>query len=229
MRLSLVLAFVFGITTQLPAQFRVDRLSGNCYVLTGEGDLRYVDTTAIRKLPIYTSRRLRRSDLKIVKLRRGFARPPVYGQHPNDPKLQIELRPARETLIEEYYVVSNPSLHKGHYEWEYFQESWTMVVGTVWNEKWARCNCGVADFSLQRVASVLIRQGDLPLDFVFNSEDENSRRRLVAAINTYAAAYGLTPLLEREPLVVHVPFPILEAMGLRYASSIREIQPLAER
>lgn len=229
MRLFLFIALIFACATELPAQFRVDRLSGHCYVRTGEGNQRYVDTTAVRKLAIYTSQDLRRSDLKRVTLRRGFARPAVYGQDPTDPKTQIELRAARETLMETYYVVRKPTTNKGHYEWEYFQESWTKQVGTIWNDKWERCNCAVADYSLQRVASILIREGDLPYDFEFSSQDDDSRHALVAGINSYAAAYGLTPLLEQQPLVVNVPFPILAAMGLRYAGGVGEIQPLARR
>ena len=215
LRFTLLFTFVLFLGA-LSAQFRLDAVSGNCYVRTGEGDLRPVDKTAIRKLPVYhMDGSLRRGQLRVKHIRKGFDRPAVYAQAKSGVKEMIVLRPAQESTVEDYYVVRDTEL-TDHYTWEYIQESWTEYEGATWNTEWSRCHCRVPVSSLLRVIDVLIREGDLPTDFRFDPESAESRAAFVAAINAYARGYELKPLLEKTPLEVHVPLVILADMRLAY-------------
>ncbi len=211
------------------AQFRVDALSGNCYVRTGEGSVRLVDKTKLLHLPVYKNDgSLNRRELKKRKIRQGFSRPAVYGQDPNNPKLLVETRPAQETEILELYIIIDTGKTDA-YEWEYIQESWTEYEGYVYNDAWQRCNCAVDNASLQVVADVLIQEGDLPEGFRVDEANEENRTQFIVALNDYARGYELKPVLDKAAEKIYVPFPVLETMYLSYNPKAKLIQSLARR
>jgi hypothetical protein len=211
------------------AQFRVDYYSGNCYVRTGEGSIRLMDRTRVLRLPVYLEdNSLNRKQLKRKRVRNGFSRPAVYGQDPEHVNVMTVLQPARETETVTYYIVRDTNLTES-YIWEDIQESWTEYEDYVFNDEWQRCNCGVTNESLQVVADVLIREGDLPSDFLVNEENKESRKQFIAALNAYAQGYELKPVLEKAPAKLHIPFLILEAMYLRYVPKAKLIQDLSRR
>jgi len=185
---SLIFTLALILSASCYAQFRVDAFSGNCYVRTGEGSVRLVDKTKLVHLPVYKNDgSLHRKQLKKRKIRQGFSRPAVYGQDPNDPKQLIVTRPAQETEILEYYIVIDTG-KTDSYHWEYIQESWTEYEGYTFNDAWQRCNCAVNDASLQTVANVLIKEGDLPEDFVVNQGEKENRVLFVAFSNLCTSA-----------------------------------------
>jgi len=200
---SLIFTLALILSASCYAQFRVDAFSGNCYVRTGEGSVRLVDKTKLVHLPVYKNDgSLHRKQLKKRKIRQGFSRPAVYGQDPNDPKQLIVTRPAQETEILEYYIV---------------------------NDAWQRCNCAVNDASLQTVANVLIKEGDLPEDFVVNQGEKENRVLFVAALNDYAKGYELKPVLDKAPDKIYIPYPVLKSMYLGYSPKQKLIVSLARR
>jgi hypothetical protein len=226
---SLFLTFALLLSAACFGQFRVDAFSGNCYVRTGEGSVRLVDKTKLVHLPVYNNDgSLNRKQLKKRKIRQGFSRPAVYGQDPNNPKSLVVVRPAQETEILEYYIVID-TVKTDSYHWEYIQESWTEYEGYVYNDAWQRCNCAVEDASLQRVAEVLIEDGDLPEGFVVNQDDEENRKQFVAGLNEYAQGYELKPVLDKAPDKLYVPYPVLQAMYLGYSPTQKLIVSLARR
>lgn len=226
---SLLFTLAVLISGICSAQFRVDYYSGHCYVRTGEGSVRLVDKTQVLQLPVYNNDgSLNRKQLKKRKVRQGFARPAVYGQDPNNPKVLVVLEPARETEILEVYTVLDAG-KTDSYDWEYIQESWTESEGYVYNDEWQRCSCGVNDANLQLVADVFIQEGDLPAGFLVDEKNKANREQFVAALNDYARGFELKPVLELTPVKLHVPLPILESMYLGYNPNVRMIVDLAKR
>lgn len=208
------------------AQFRVDPMSGSCYVRTGQGEITYLDRTKMHRLPVYKEdNSQRRAGLKKRKIRQGFARPPVYGQHPRDPRRMVQVTPERRTEEVELYIVEDGSATDSYY-WEYVQESWTEVVDDTYNTTWSRCNCRSDEYGVQRIVSVLTEDGLLPPAFVWVPDDRAARAELLGAVRAYAEAYDLPRLLSLRLSDVHVPLAVLDHMDLTYLPTLQTIRPV---